>query len=118
MDVSGKEFVASFDALEATVVQLFESRRTQQLTPFLNRLLFRHASRLRIINMSAAERYIEMSSVSDEEEWTLSASRGYGEAATRARMWDGRMWALSAALASAWLGGESAGETRSAEEKE
>ena len=31
-------------------------------------------------------RYMEMSSVSLEEEWTDSVSRGYGEAAARARM--------------------------------
>lgn len=55
-----------------------------------------------------------MSSASDEDEWTLSASLGYGEAAARARMWVGLSSVLpNAGLARLWFGGESAGVMRS-----
>ena len=48
-----------------------------------------------------------MSSVSDEDEWTLSASLGYGEAAARARMWAGLNSVFpSAGLARLRFGGE------------
>jgi hypothetical protein len=57
---------------------------------------------------------MEMSSVSDEDEWTLSASRGYGEAAARARMCVVlRRVFPNVGLARLWFGGESAGVMRS-----
>lgn len=52
-----------------------------------------------------------ISSASLDDEWTLSVSRGYGEAAARARIWLGRRCALSAGLPREWFGGDWPGET-------
>lgn len=54
---------------------------------------------------AALSKNMVMSSVSLEEEWTLSVSRGYGEAATRALIWLGRRGPFSEGLAMLWLGG-------------